>query len=248
MKQVSFLTICILTASVCLALDFKPPGPAEQQRAIGSTKQLPVAFRRALLPEDNFLPIRMPKAGDWLASHPEAGQTFDDFRDSRSNRPDRRRNKIYLQPYGEFSKDKSPSLKQLQGYAAAYFAMEVMLVLPPQTFNTHDLTTRINSSTGRRQLLSADVLALLKKDLPDDAFCLLAITMKDLYPDPSWNYVFGQASLRARVGVFSFAGYHPAFYGGKEGKDSQKLLLRRSGRVLVHETAHMFGLKLLYLL
>jgi archaemetzincin len=35
--------------------------------------------------------------------------------------------------------------------------------------------------------------------------------MEDLYPDPAWNFVFGQASLRERVEVFSFARYDPAF-------------------------------------
>ena len=29
--------------------------------------------------------------------------------------------------------------------------------------------------------------------------------MTDLYLDDRWNFVFGQASLRGRIGVFSFA-------------------------------------------
>ena len=39
-----------------------------------------------------------------------------------------------------------------------------------------------------------------------------------------------------------FARYDPAFYGKKRGKDYEKILLRRSCKVLVHETGHMFGL------
>jgi archaemetzincin len=66
--------------------------------------------------------------------------------------------------------------------------------------------------------------------------------MEDLYPDPRWNFVFGQASMRNRVGVFSFARYDPAFYGESRGHLYQKLLLRRSIKVLAHETAHMFSL------
>jgi archaemetzincin len=66
--------------------------------------------------------------------------------------------------------------------------------------------------------------------------------MEDLYPDPSWNFVFGQASHQQRVGVFSFARYDPVFYGEKRSKDYQALLLRRCLKVLVHETAHMFSL------
>jgi len=71
---------------------------------------------------------------------------------------------------------------------------------------------------------------------------MLAITMEDLYPDPKWNFVFGQASLRDRVGVYSFARYDPGFYGEDESKDRAALMLRRSCKVLAHETAHMFGI------
>jgi hypothetical protein len=53
--------------------------------------------------------------------------------------------------------------------------------------------------------LTSDVLTLLKNELPADAFCMLALTMEDLYPEPSWNFVFGQASPQERVGIFSFA-------------------------------------------
>jgi len=105
------------------------------------------------------------------------------------------------------------------------------------------VTTRINPYTRKRQILTGDVLAILRQNLPADTFCVLAITMEDLYPEPSWNYVFGQASLHQRVGVYSFARYDPAFYGRKRGKDYEKILLRRSCRVLAHETAHMFGLQ-----
>jgi archaemetzincin len=65
--------------------------------------------------------------------------------------------------------------------------------------------------------------------------------MEDLYPDPHWNFVFGQASLQDRVGVFSFARYDPFFYGESHSSQYQELLLRRSAKVLVHETAHMFS-------
>jgi archaemetzincin len=66
--------------------------------------------------------------------------------------------------------------------------------------------------------------------------------MEDLYPDPAWNFIFGQASLRERVGVFSFARYDPVFYGERRGKEDREILLKRSCKVLVHETGHMFSL------
>jgi archaemetzincin len=104
------------------------------------------------------------------------------------------------------------------------------------------VTTRQNPHTHNRQLLTTDILALLRRRLPQDAYALLGITMADLYPDASWNFVFGQASLRERVGVYSFARYDPRFYQ-QEVDDFEKLLLQRSCKVLAHEMAHMFGIQ-----
>jgi archaemetzincin len=70
----------------------------------------------------------------------------------------------------------------------------------------------------------------------------MGMTMQDLYPHFSWNFVFGQASMIERVGVYSFARYNPAFYGRGEQKDCGKILLRRSCKVLAHELCHQFGI------
>lgn len=44
---------------------------------------------------------------------------------------------------------------------------------------------------------------MLPKMLPDDAASLIAFTNYDLYPEATWAFVFGQASLDKRVGVWS---------------------------------------------
>jgi archaemetzincin len=241
MKLVAFAIFVILPVSVGLAMDFQPPGPAERLRAIGPTRGLPEPLRLALEPGSDFELIPVPQPGDWLAVHPESGQTFEDFVRSRPNMPGETRKKIYLQPLGEFPRDRSPALGILKEYAAAYFFMDTE-VFPPLAIGSLKFTTRSNPFTRNRQILTTDVLIFLKKRLPADAFCLLAVTMEDLYPEPSWNFVFGQASLRDRVGVFSFARYDPAFYGEERGKRYPETLLRRSCKVLAHETAHMFSL------
>jgi archaemetzincin len=223
-------------------MDFRPPTPAEILGAIGSTKTLPIALQRALNPGSDFVPIPFPKRGDWLAEHPEAGQTFGDFVVDRRNKPDTLRNTIYLQPLGQFQAGRSPSLQMLKEYTIAYFAMEIE-ILNPLAISDIKPKTRINPFSGNRQILTRDILNSLKQRIPADAFCILAITMEDLYPHPSWNFVFGQASLLERIGIFSFARYDPAFYGEEPDKSYQESLLRRSTKVLVHETAHMFSLE-----
>ena len=240
MKRFLFSIIVLSTFSATLAMKFKPPTVAERIRAIGPTKGLPETLKKALEPGTDFQPIPIPKSGDWLAEHPETGQSLDDFVKCKPNRPDEIRSKIYLQPLGKFPKGQIPLVERLREYAAAYFGMEVEVLTCMALCDS--ITSRINPFTRNRQILTGDVLAILKKNVPADAFCVLAITMEDLYPAPSWNFVFGQASLRERVGVYSFARYDPAFYGKKRGKDYEKILLRRSCKVLVHETGHMFGL------
>ncbi len=218
--------------------------PDEKQRlaAIGSTEDLAPLLKKALDPAHDFEPLPAPGPHDWLAAHPEPGQSFAQFVQSRPNRPDQKRKIIYLQPLSEFRAGEAPPVDVLREYAAAYFTLEVR-VLPPLGLGEQKITTRRNPTTGNRQLLTGDILAALQKKVPDDAFCLLGITMEDLYPAPSWNFVFGEASLRERVGVYSFARYDPTFYGEARGPDHGKTLLRRSCKVLVHETGHMFGLQ-----
>ena len=237
MRSITVPTAILLAFS----MSFTPPTVSERSDAIGSTKDLPEALRKALEPGVDFEAIPTPQPGDWLAVHRETGQSFDRFAKSNPNRPNKTRRKIYLQPLGQFPDGQVPLVVTLKEYAGAYFAMDVE-VLPRLALSGDKITTRTNPYTKNRQILTGDVLAILRKNLPEDAFCLLAITMEDLYPEPSWNFVFGQALLRGRVGVYSFARYDPAFYGAKRGSDYEKILLRRSGKVLVHETAHMFGL------
>jgi archaemetzincin len=236
--------VLILVAAVIgvsSAMGFEPPGPQQRFEAIGATNGLAGLLQRAFTPGDDFQPVPAPGPSDWLAVHREPGQTFDEFRRSQVDRPDARRRSIYLQPLGEFPGPHSPSRETFREYATRFFQMEVK-ALPPVSIRASGFTSRTNPMTGRRQILTEDVLRWLKDRLPTDAFCLLAITMEDLYPEASWNFVFGQASLTERVGVYSFGRYDPAFYGQPRAKGDDKLVLRRSMKVLTHETGHLFGL------
>jgi archaemetzincin len=231
----------ILIFVALLAMDFKPPTQADTLQAIGKVEGLHRTLQRALNPSQDFVLMGQPKDGDWLAEHKEAGQTFPEFVNANPIKPNEGRNTIYLQPLGQFADGQSPSLAMLNAYTEAFFDMEVK-INPILAIKNSNIAHRKNPDTGTRQVLTRDILMLLKQNLPSDAFCTLAITMEDLYPHPSWNFVFGQATLRDRVGVFSFARYDPKFYGEDRTKDYQKLLLQRSFKVLAHETGHMFSL------
>ncbi len=221
-------------------MKFKPPHKSERLNAIGSTEELSETDQRAFDP-NGFEPISKPKSGDWLAEHQETGQTFDQFKQQNWKQPDSSCNTMYLQPLGRFPDNKSPSLELLREYVENYYTIRVN-INNPLYLKKHKITIRINPYSRNIQILTSDVLNILRKKLPKDAFCLMGISMEDLYPNPSWNFVFGQASLQDRIGVYSFARYHPAFYREKPDKNFMHTLLKRSCKVLVHEIGHMFGL------
>ena len=206
--------------------------------AVGSVDAMPRELSAAFALTGHFRALPSPKPGDWLAEHEEPGQTVEQFWNSGPNLPGAARDTIYLLPIGTFTGDGAPPLKVLEDYTRAYFGLEVQR-LPAVEVDALELTTREHD--GHRQLHTRSVLAALVPRLPDDAFCLIGLTMQDLYPDEKWNYVFGYASLSERVGVYGFARYDPAFFGEPRPDDVAKLILQRSTQVMTHEIGHMFG-------
>ena len=146
---------------------------------------------------------------------------------------------IYLLPVGGPPID--PPLAQLVQIVHAFFMLEVK-TLPAVSVGGVTAKTRINEYTNKRQLLAPEVLGWLRQRLPDDAFGLVAVTTEDLYPAPSWNFVFGMASLKERVGVQSLARHDPEFFGAPRPPGWHTLARRRATWTLVHEISHMFGL------
>ncbi|PNJ50909.1 AMZ2 isoform 6 [Pongo abelii] len=174
----------------------------------GEQRLMNEAFQPA---SDLFGPITLHSPSDWITSHPEAPQDFEQFfSDPYRKTPSPNKRSIYIQSIG-------------------------------------------------------DILKFLKKKKPEDAFCVVGITMIDLYPRDSWNFVFGQASLTDGVGIFSFARYGSDFYSMRyEGKvkklkktsssdysifdnyyipEITSVLLLRSCKTLTHEIGHIFGLR-----
>jgi archaemetzincin len=79
---------------------------------------------------------------------------------------------------------------------------------------------------------------LLKPRLPKDAVAMIAFTAVDLWPGEGWNYVFGEASLKDRVGVWSMH----RFGDPDASDDAFRLCLLRTLKTATHETGHMFSL------
>ncbi len=214
--------------------------PEEQLAAIGPTGALSFELQRAFEKTDAFDSMRPPRPGEWLAEFDETPQSWSDWYASRPNLPNDTRGVIYVQPIGAFEPQRSPSLEVLKDHTTAFFGLKTV-VLPPVTVAKVGARERVNPGTDRKQLLTSDILEWLSYRKPADAYCVIAVTMTDLFPKDSWNFVFGQATFKARVGVFSFARMVPGFPDSATPFD-RPTTISRSMRVMAHEIGHMFGI------
>lgn len=82
----------------------------------------------------------------------------------------------------------------------------------------------------------------MQKIVPKDAYCVMGITLKDIYAGKNWNYVYGWAKYVARVGIFSFLRWDEAFAEGKTETIDWNMILYPSLRTMIHEIGHMFGI------
>lgn len=185
---------------------------------------------------------RKPGPRDWLTSHPEPGQTFAEYAAQPPMGLTARRTVIVLQPIGPFTKGELAVLGRLREFAGAFFQLPVR-VEKPIPLPDQGKRTRLMGLAPFSQYHTGYLMEhLLLPRLPRDAVCYLGITMADLYPEASWNFVFGEASFSHRVGVYSLARYTRRFWGKPETEESRHRFLERSFKVLAHETGHMFSL------
>ena len=192
--------------------------------------------------------------------------------------------KIYLQPLGNFDVGDAPNFDHLAEYARLFFCLPVE-VLPVVTLEedseasvywieSAEMRSRVDKTAERKspraskcrldlrrerghlQLNCSSLLSRLQRALPDDALCLIGLTMFDLYEEDADLFVAGLASGSRRVAVFSFFRYDPAlsfspefWYDLKRSRrekaaasSRETTVLQRSCKLLVHELGHLLGL------
>lgn len=182
-------------------------------------------------------PLGEPQAGDWLIDHNEKGQSIVQYGKSGPNQPNKVRNKLYIVILGEPAPKQKEILSVAESYLTAFYGLPTRRLAPIPLEAIPDTARRMWDS---EQFLTPYLLhEVLAPDLPEDAFAYLMFTTEDLYPKESWFFVFGQASLRERVGVWSMHRYGDP----EEDEAAYELALIRTLNTSAHETGHMFGIK-----
>lgn len=184
-----------------------------------------------------FKPMGNPVKDDWLWTYKEPGQTFDEYIASSPVVPTADRKIIYIQPLGQFRSDESKVVGIVSEYVKAFYGLDVRKLplksLPPKLSEPDQ---RLIDYPKHRQIRTGYVMeSILVPALPRDAAALIAFTSEDLYPNPSMYFVFGQASLENRVGVWSL-------FRLDDQADFAKFL-ERTMKISVHEIGHMFSFR-----
>lgn len=185
-----------------------------------------------------FRPMQI-RAGDWLDEHPEDGETFEEYVQSGPTLPTTERKTIYIQPIGKFSAEQLKVIGRTADYMRAFFSLPVVLRDQLPLTGVPKNLTRVQYPNNLQIRTSYFLDDLLPKLLPRDAAALICLTSNDLYPEDTWNFVFGQASLEKRVGVWSL--WRLERDGTK--RVMSDLLLARTLKVSMHETGHMFSMR-----
>jgi archaemetzincin len=234
MRSIAILLLCLVTANCGgpgLPAANTAAGPVPDERAaelIGKKEVLARFFR----------PMHV-REGDWLEEHPENGETFEEYVRSGPMLPTETRGTIYIQPVGDFSKAELNAIGRTADYMKAFFNLPVVRREALALGDVPGDLVRVRYPDNMQVRTSYFLDHLLPKLLPDDAAALICLTSYDLYPGDTWNYVFGQASLEKRVGVWSLWRL-----GRDNGKPaSADLLLARTVKIAMHETGHMFSMR-----
>jgi len=210
--------------------------------AVGDLSGLPGDQRRAFTETRHFKRLGVPGQGQWLGDDTEPGQTVAQFLLSGAPRPTPERRTLVLRPMGPGGRSGGPDLEVLRQYTAVFFQLPVVVRPGPDRLDPA-IGARVHPRTERRQMHARDVLRVLRRSLRPDSFAAVAVTPTDLFPADGWDHVLGLASLRHRVGVFSYARLAPYPLGQSRALRRRRGLRWRSLNVLTHETGHIFGLR-----
>lgn len=237
---------------------------AQRGFQMGEKAQAKLNYRKAMTTAPLQKKMGEPKPGEWLSLHKEPGQTYEQYIAMRPVLPRGRRKYIYIQPIGKFSMDQGQIIRLTAEFVKLYFGLDVKIskgidfgVLPVNAERTYPGISQkeqeappAKGEKGKKdkkakkaveeniQVSTKYILDdILIPRIPEDAAAYLGITARDLWPGKdNWNFVFGQASLTERVGVWSI-------YRNGNPKTEFALVLERTLKTAVHEMAHMFSFK-----
>ena len=176
--------------------------------------------------EEGFQKLGPPKPGEWRDHFKEPAQSYEKYVAGPVNRKSERRTTFYLQPLGNAGTTYKEMLERMRLYAEAFFGVPSKVLEPIPLFEAAYVAKRSQYNASR-------IIEKLADQIPKDALVYIGITDKDLFSE-GLNFVFGEASLSWRCGVYSLVRY--------QAKD-ETLFTRRSLNLLAHESGHILSIE-----
>lgn len=180
--------------------------------------------------------LGLPNSGEWLSIHKEKGQTFEEYKLLEPLKVNDELTSICIQPIGKFNKNEERLLDLTIEYIQLFYCVKVEKIKPILDKLIPNEKRRLNEFNAEQLDASYILDTIMPQYKPKNALVVMGLTAKDLYPDPSWNFVFGLATYSKGVGVTSFSRYEPNL-------DDYTICLRRTIRTSAHEIGHMFKMK-----
>lgn len=184
--------------------------------------------------------LNAPKKGEWLSAHPEKGENFEQYVQKWPKTANEDRTKLYLVKLSEFDSAQQVIFNLTSEYLGTFYDTKVDTISMSIDYNAiPEKFYRKNDLEEIQVLTDFFLKQKLLKALPEDAWGMIGCTAVDIYPDPQWNFVFGQASLSNRVGVWSMRRLgDPQTYPEIEDRSYMRNL-----KVASHETGHILSMK-----
>ncbi|MBR0239185.1 MAG: hypothetical protein IJQ39_13910 [Thermoguttaceae bacterium] len=183
-------------------------------------------------------PFPEPQPGSWQYEQKEPGQTFSQYKAGRPAVATAKRRVIYVQILGRMSDSQKTVVDKAVEYLGLFYGLKTQ-TLPPLDASVVPISARRIHPMGQRQFNATYICEkVLLPSCPADAAAYIAFTAEDLFPAPEWNFCFGYALYKQRVGVWSLARN-----GNPDDPDEAKTVLRRTLRIASHEVGHMFSMR-----
>jgi len=219
---------------------------------------------------------------DWLAQYAERGQTFANWKQHYHVPVEQR--SIAIMPIGDMAAADGPNMEMFVKYLRIFFTGVDVILLPGAlvedrgtsgfvaSWDELNVAVRSRAQSHKytkhkyvgthRQFRIGDFAPLaeyaLKHTRGKRIYCVIGVSMLDLHMDTTDEFCMGAATMGGqRVGVFSFARYHPQFsdrslqpehalFNAREGdgvsaEEMTRMLTLRCVKTATHELLHLFG-------
>lgn len=204
--------------------------------AVLAQKSMPTFARKTVELYDKF---PEPQPGDWQYEQNEPKQSYAQYLRTKPITLTKQRKYLYLQTIGELTPGQEKVIEKTREYLAIFYGMPTRDLPALEESILPRGARRIAPGTLNQEQFN--VMYLIEKVMlprvPKDAAVYLVFTATDLWPGNDWNFCFGYATYRMRVGAWSIARN-----GNADNEEEFTSVLRRTLRLATHETGHMFSI------